>query len=181
MSSFGWDLVGPKAAECQRTNMKHNLWLMSQTQYTLICTNTHLSMIVTQGCTQPSIQVYILEPTEQVPEKAFWLTSKLGALKLHGYLPSESRRASFQMKQLLKCKQLQYLAKSNSQNYQKPARYGMCFAIVMVCPGHSWSLGRLVSVWRSFTVSLQVWVHSRLLKWSGLHLTGLTKTSEISW
>ena len=31
--------------------------------------------IVTQGCTQPSIQVYILESTEQVPEKAFWLTS----------------------------------------------------------------------------------------------------------
>ena len=31
---------------------------MSQTRYTLICTNTKLSLIATQGCTQPSIQVY---------------------------------------------------------------------------------------------------------------------------
>ena len=54
---------------------------MSRTQYTLICTNTHLSLIVTQGCTQPSIQVYILEPTEQVPEKAFWLTFKTRCTK----------------------------------------------------------------------------------------------------
>ena len=103
---------------------------------------------------------YILEPTEQVPEKAFWLISKTAALKLHGYLPSESRRASFQMKQLLECKQLQYLAKSNSQIYQKTARYGMCFAIVMVCPGHSWShnwagtIGICVTLIHSFNTSV---------------------------
>ena len=31
---------------------------MSQTRYTFICTNTQLSLIATQGSTQPSIQVY---------------------------------------------------------------------------------------------------------------------------
>ena len=149
---------------------------MSQTQYTLICTNTHLSLIVTQGCTQPSIQVYILEPTEQVPEKAFWLTSKPAALKLHGYLPSESRRASFQMKQLLECKQLQYLAKSNSQIYQKPARYGMCFAIVTVCPGHSWfhnwggTIGICVTLIHSFTTSVSSLTVTEM-KWTALDWT----------
>ena len=88
-----------------------------------------------------------------------WFQNHAAALKLHGYLPSESRKA-FQMKQLLECKQLQYLAKSNSQNYQKPARYGMCFAIVMVCPGHSWShnwagtIGICVTLIHSFTTSV---------------------------
>ena len=58
----------------------------------------HKYSFVTDCYSGIHIQVYILEPTEQVPEKAFWLTSKPAALKLHGYLPSESRRASFQMK-----------------------------------------------------------------------------------
>ena len=68
--------------------------------------------------------------------------------------------SSIRMKQLLEIKQLQYLPKSNSQNYQKPARYGMCFAIVMVCPGHSWShnwagtIGICVTLIHSFTTSV---------------------------
>ena len=52
-------------------------------------------------------------------------TSKPGVLKLHGYPPSESRRLSFQMKQLLECKQLQYLAEIYSWNYQKPFSYSL--------------------------------------------------------
>ena len=80
------------------------------------------------------------------------------------------------MKQLLKCKQLQYLAKSNSQIYQKPARYGMCFAIVMVCPGHSWShnwagtIGICVTLIHSFTTSVSSLTVTEM-KWTALDWT----------
>ena len=82
----------------------------------------------------------------------------------------------FPDEQLLECKQLQYLAKSNSQIYQKAARHGMCFAIVMVCPGHSWShnwagtIGIYVTLIHTFTTSVSSLTVTEM-KWTALDWT----------
>ena len=97
---------------------------------------------------------FFLKHSESVLGKAFWLDFQTRCTKTP-QLSSESKRVSFKIKQLLECKEPQYLAEMYSQNFQKPFYFHsplnsmpQLIYAVHECADTHWAICRVVCVLR---------------------------------